>query len=62
MIMTLTGRVLKTINSRLNVEGYQAFWDGKDESGQWVGTGVYLIAAYDLKGAASFSKIAVIRH
>ena len=61
MIMTLTGRVLKTINSRLNVEGYQAFWDGKDESGQWVGTGVYLIAAYDLKGAASFSKIAVIR-
>jgi len=62
MIMTLTGRVLKTIESRRDVEGYQAFWDGKDESGQWVGTGVYLIAVYDFHGASSFSKIAVIRN
>lgn len=62
MITTLTGRVLKTIESRPDVEGYQAFWDGKDESGEWVGTGVYLIAVYDKKGASSFSKIAVIRN
>ncbi|MCH7613164.1 MAG: hypothetical protein IIB45_07380 [Candidatus Marinimicrobia bacterium] len=59
-IMTLTGRVLKTIKSRPEVEGYQAFWDGRDESGQWVGTGVYLIAVYDENGASSFLKIAVI--
>jgi len=61
-IMTLTGRVLQTIESRPDVEGYQAFWDGRDESGHWVGTGVYLIAMYDEKGASSFSKIAVIRN
>lgn len=62
MIMTLTGSVLKTIESRPNVEGYQAFWDGRDEEGDWVSTGVYLIAVYDKKGASSFSKIAVIRN
>jgi len=61
-IMTLNGRVLQTIESRPDVEGYQAFWDGRDESGHWVGTGVYLIAMYDKKGASSFSKIAVIRN
>ncbi len=61
-IMTLTGRVLKTIKSRPEVEGFQAFWDGKDEFGNWVGTGVYLIALYDENGASSFLKIAVIRH
>ncbi len=61
-IMTMTGQVLQTINSQQEVEGYQAFWDGKDESGRWVGTGVYLIAAYDESGASSFSKIAVIRN
>jgi len=61
-IMTLTGRVLQTIESRPDVEGYQAFWDGRDESGHWVGTGVYLIATYDENGASSFSKIAVIHH
>ncbi len=61
-IMTLTGRVLKTIKSRPEVEGFQAFWDGKDESGRWVGTGVYLIAVYDENGASSFLKIAVIHY
>jgi len=62
MIMTLTGKVLKTIESRADVEGYQAFWDGRDEAGDWVSTGVYLVAVYDKKGASSFSKIAVIRN
>ncbi len=61
-IMTLTGRVVSTIKSRPDVEGFQAFWNGRDESGDWVGTGVYLIAAYDGNGSSSFTKIAVIHH
>lgn len=60
-IMTLTGRVLKTVKSRSEVEGFQAFWDGRDESGSWVGTGVYLIGAYDENGSSTVTKIAVIR-
>lgn len=61
-IMTLTGRVLKTIESRPDVEGYQAFWDGRDATGDWVSTGVYLIALYTKNGSSSFEKIAVIRN
>lgn len=61
-IMTLNGRVLKTIESRPYIEGYQAFWDGKDESGNWVNTGVYLVALYTKNGSSSFEKIAVIRN
>jgi len=62
MIMTLTGRVLRTINTEMETDGYQAFWDGKDKSGNWVETGVYLIAVNDDKGSSSFEKIAVIRN
>ncbi len=59
-IMTLNGEVLRTINNS-EVKGYQAYWDGRDASGKFVGTGVYLIAIYDKKGASSFEKVAVIR-
>ncbi len=59
-IMTLNGEVLRTINNS-EVQGYQAYWDGRDQSGKFVGTGVYLIAVYDKKGASSLEKVAVIR-
>ena len=60
MIMTLNGQViLKIPNSE--VQGYQAFWDGRDSKGRLVGSGVYLIAIYDQKGASSMEKVAVIR-
>ena len=59
-IMTLSGEVLRSIlNSE--VQGYQAYWDGRDQSGKLVGTGVYLVAIYDKNGASSFEKVAVIR-
>lgn len=61
-IMTLSGTVIRTIPADYATNGYQAFWDGKDEKGKWVGTGVYLIAIYDGKGSSSFEKIAVIRN
>ena len=59
-IMTLNGNVLRTINNS-DVKGDQAFWNGRDDSGKFVGTGVYLIAIYDNKGTSSFEKVAVIR-
>ena len=59
-IMTLNGQVLRTLNNS-DVQGYQANWDGRNESGKLVGTGVYLIAIYDTKGTFSFEKVAVIR-
>ncbi len=60
MIMTLNGRVIRKIPNA-EVQGYQAFWDGRDSQGRLVGSGVYLIAIYDQKGASSMEKVAVIR-
>ena len=59
-IMTLNGEVLRSIPNS-EVQGYQAYWDGRDTSGQLVGTGIYLIAVYDKSGAATIGKVAVIR-
>ena len=62
-VITLTGRVLRTLPvSNEGVNGYQVFWDGKDEEGRWVNTGVYLINVMESKGNYSFEKIAVIKN
>jgi len=61
-VMTLTGRVMRTIETSTTGEGYQAFWDGRDEQGHWVGSGVYLLALFNKNGSRSFQKITVIRH
>lgn len=62
-IMTLTGRVLRDIRSTTpSVKGYQAFWDGRTNEGDYVGTGVYLVAIYSESGETHLTKVAVIRH
>ena len=61
-IFTLSGRLLRTIQSLSGaVSGYQAFWDGRADSGELVGTGVYLVAVYEPGGESFVTKIAVIR-
>jgi ligand-binding sensor domain-containing protein len=59
-IMTLNGVVLRTI-SKEDIKGYQGFWDGRNKQGDYVGSGVYLLAFYNQEGASSIKKIAVIR-
>lgn len=62
-IMTIDGRVIRSLqDSDLGVHGYQIKWDGRDEDGKWVNSGVYLISVYTESGAAEFTKVAVIRH
>ena len=62
-VLTITGKVLRTLPiSNKGVNGYQAFWDGKDDQGRWVNTGIYLISFTKLKGNYSFEKIAVIEN
>lgn len=61
-IMMLSGRVLREIKAiSLSVHGYQAFWDGRTDGGEYVGTGVYLVAIYSETGESHVAKIAVIR-
>ena len=59
-IMTLNGVVLRTI-SKEDIKGYQGFWDGRNKQGDYVGSGVYILAFYNQEGASSIKKIAVIR-
>ena len=62
-IMTLSGEVIRQIDTTSpSVQGYQAFWDGKTDSGNWVSTGVYLVAAYSRDGDSRVTKVAVIRN
>ena len=59
-IMTLNGIVIRTISKDV-IKGYQAFWDGRNNQGDYVGSGVYLLTLYDSKGSSLIKKIAVIR-
>ncbi|MBU0528291.1 hypothetical protein KKF86_00825 [bacterium] len=62
-VMTITGEVLRNLDSKdLGINGYQIQWDGKDENGKLVGSGVYLLAVYAADGAHQFGKVVVIRH
>ncbi len=58
-IMSLNGLVFRSIN-KSDIKGYQAFWDGRDDEGNLVGSGIYLIAIYSNK-ASLIEKVAVIR-
>jgi len=44
-IMTITGKVVKTINQTVTTEGFlsrEVSWDGKDDFGDKIGKGVYI--------------------
>ena len=59
MILDITGKLIKTISTLGGAENY---WDGRDESGALVNSGVYIIVATDQKGDnIKTGKIAVIR-
>ncbi len=62
-IMTLSGEVVRSIEiESANIDGYQAFWDGRNKNGKLVGSGVYLIVAYTSGESSKVGKITVIRH
>jgi ligand-binding sensor domain-containing protein len=63
-ILTITGKLVKELeaNTAASPGGYRAFWDGRDENGELVSSGVYFIVAFDLEGNnVETGKIAVIR-
>jgi hypothetical protein len=60
--MTIDGTFIKYLSYiDGDVVGQQAFWDGKDHRGRYVGSGVYLCMAYTKDGDTTVGKIAVIR-
>ena len=61
-IMSLDGLVIRDVNtSGVSADGDQLFWDGKNNNGQYVASGVYLLAITNNSGKNTFSKITVIK-
>ena len=61
-IMSLKGNNIKTLSSS-DMNGYQATWNGMNEDGAYVGSGVYLVLIINKKhNTSSIKKIAVIRN
>jgi|YelNatPaOPRAMG01_1025707.scaffolds.fasta_scaffold00372_36 ligand-binding sensor domain-containing protein len=57
-ILSVSGKLIKQFDSP---GGRVAYWDGTDNSGNLVSTGVYLVVAYNQDGSSVFTgKIAVI--
>ncbi len=62
MIMTLDGTVIRKIkNNSISINGDQLSWDGIDNDGDYVSSGVYLISIYSSNGSTTTEKITVIR-
>lgn len=58
-ILTISGKLLREFSSP---GGRIASWDGKDQNGDFVSTGVYIIVAFDKDGNnVTTGKVAVIR-
>jgi hypothetical protein len=61
-ILTVAGEMIKELNSEnAMVQGFEAQWDGRDDAGDKVGSGVYLLYFYNEDGAASTYKLAILR-
>lgn len=61
-IMTLNGSKIKTIGKQ-EINGYQATWNGMNDAGAYVGSGVYLVLIIDREyNASSIEKIAIIKN
>jgi len=62
-VMTVTGHVIRSLESNdLGENGYQIKWDGKNNEGHWVNSGVYILAVYTAEGSHKFGKVVVIRN
>ncbi|HMA62432.1 MAG TPA: hypothetical protein VKP78_07255 [bacterium] len=61
-ILTLAGQMVRKIDSdNEQIKGRQLHWDGRNDEGNFVGSGVYIVMAYNDTGENIAGKIAVVR-
>jgi len=63
-IYSVSGRLIKVINSHVNIGYNQIYWDGRDSDGDAIANGVYLykmIIEGDTKTETSIQKLVVLR-
>ena len=62
-VMTLNGRIIRNLISEgIENDGQQLKWDGRDNKGNYVATGVYLLMIYNQDGKNTIEKITVINN
>lgn len=62
MVLTLDGKVVRHVPSRgISIDGDQLSWDGRDNAGDLVSSGVYLLAIYGMDGSQVVEKVTVIK-
>lgn len=62
LVTTISGKVIYSKrHSEMGVHGDQITWDGRDNSGKWAGSGVYLLSVYSEDGSHTVEKITVVR-
>ena len=61
-IFNISGILVRRLSSdRGTVQGSRAIWDGKDETGTSVPSGIYIFLVYNEQGQTGTGKIAVLR-
>jgi hypothetical protein len=63
-IFTVAGRLIKTIETPLNIGYNQVFWDGRDADGDYIANGVYLyklIIEGNSKKETSLQKLVILK-
>lgn len=63
-ILTISGKLVREIDANTDNSpgGRIGFWDGKDQNGNFVDSGIYIIIAYDSDGSnVHTSKVAVLK-
>jgi hypothetical protein len=63
-IYTVSGRLVKTINSSVNIGSNQISWDGRDNEGDYMANGVYfyqLIIEGDTNKESSIQKLVILK-
>ena len=60
-IFTSTGKLVKSFKASQDILGAQAFWNGTDEDGKLVASGVYIYLAYTEDNVSATGKVAVVR-
>jgi ligand-binding sensor domain-containing protein len=59
-ILNVAGSIVKTFKAD-QIQGAQVFWDGRDDDGNLVASGIYVYLAFTDSGLSASGKVAVIR-
>jgi ligand-binding sensor domain-containing protein len=60
-IFTSSGKLVRSYDASVDIQGALVTWDGKDEDGEFVPSGIYVYFAYIEDGISALGKVAVIR-